>query len=146
MEDPLAFAGAMAACLRPGGRMVICVPLWPSPLTEIPNLPINAPPHHLTWWTTEALRALAEGVGLRVLRAETLPPGRHVAPLLWLHRLLPRRTEGDVYFAHRWSWWLSLLAAGLLVWPLSRWRRAPLPHGAGHVDAFLVAEKPPGAG
>lgn len=142
VEDPRGFAEAMAACLRPGGRLVLCVPLWPSPLTEIPNLPMNAPPHHLSWWTTGALRRLAEVLGLDVLRAETLPPPRHTAPLLWLHRLLVRRTEENLYFAHRWSWWASLVAAALVARPMLAWRRAPLPPRARSIDAFLVARKP----
>ena len=144
VEDIRGFAAAMAACLKPGGRMVVCVPLWPSPLTEIPNLPMNAPPHHLSWWTVGALRRLAEVLGLTVLRAEVLPPPRHAAPLLWLHRLLVRRTEGDLYFAHRWGWWASLALAGLVARPMLSWRRAPLPPRAGAIDAFLVAEKPAG--
>lgn len=81
-------------------------------------------------------------LGLEVLRAETLPPPRHAAPLLWLHRLLLRRTAGDVYFAHRWPWWGSLILASLVVRPMLLWRRAPLPPRARSIDAFRVAVKP----
>jgi len=144
VEDPRAFAEAMASCLKPGGRLVVCVPLWPSPLTEIPNFAMNAPPHHLTWWTTDALRTLAGVLGLDVVRAETLPPPRHAAMIYWLHRLLPRRTRPGLYFAHRWSWWMSLLAAGTVVRPFLRWHRAPMPPRARSIDAFLVAQRPGG--
>ncbi|MFT8245347.1 class I SAM-dependent methyltransferase [Roseomonas sp. BN140053] len=142
VEQPRRFAEDMLRCLRPGGLLVLCVPLWPSPLTETPNLAINAPPHHLSWWNPEALRALAGALGLEVLRADTLPPPRHAAPLFWLHRLLPRRTGGDRYFRHALSWWAALIAAGLVTRPLLRWRGTPLPRGARSIDAFLVARKP----
>lgn len=141
VEDPRRMAEEMVACLRPGGRLVLCVPLWPSVLTEIPNLAMNAPPHHLSWWTPGALRALAEALGLEVLRAETLPPSRHAATLFWMHRLLPLRTAPERYFRHAWSWWAALLLAGLVGRPMLRWRRPPLPKGATPIDAFLVARK-----
>ena len=142
VEDPRAFAEAMTACLRPGGLLILCVPLWPSPMTDIPNLAVNAPPHHLTWWTTDALRTLARVLGLEVLRAETPPPPPHAAPILWLRRLLLLRTREDRYFFHSWSWWLSLVPGGLVALAIMRWRGAPLPPGARPIDAFLVARKP----
>ncbi|MEH3063024.1 MAG: class I SAM-dependent methyltransferase [Methylobacterium radiotolerans] len=49
VADPLGFARALAACVKPGGVVLIGTPLWPSPNTTVPNFVINAPPHHLTW-------------------------------------------------------------------------------------------------
>ena len=50
----------MLRAVRPGGLVIIGVPHHPSPYTGFPNLVLNAPPHHLTWWTERALAALAE--------------------------------------------------------------------------------------
>src|SRR6266567_3186415 len=46
VSDPLGFAFDLVTCLKPGGRLFIAVPGWPSPMTEIPNFVFNAPPHH----------------------------------------------------------------------------------------------------
>jgi SAM-dependent methyltransferase len=66
VATPLAFVAEMLRCLRPGGHLVLAVPSWPSAMTDIPNLAPNGPPHHLTWWTERALRALAERFQLDV--------------------------------------------------------------------------------
>ncbi|WP_426958193.1 class I SAM-dependent methyltransferase [Muricoccus radiodurans] len=148
VEHPRRFAEDMVACLKPGGLLVIGVPLWPSPFTEIPNFPLNAPPHHLTWWNPDALRSLAGVLGLEVVRAEALPPPGTVAAatLFWLRRLLPVRTSGGRYFAHRWSWWLSLLVAGTAARALLRLGNRQAPADAQSIDAYLVARKPPAPG
>ena len=46
--------------------------MWAS-TTDIPNFVFNAPPHHLTWWNEQALRTLAETVGLQIESIEGLP-------------------------------------------------------------------------
>ena len=60
VADPLGFARDLVKCVRPGGRLCIVVPSRTSPLTEIPNFVLNAPPHHLSWWDEGALRAVAD--------------------------------------------------------------------------------------
>ena len=50
VSDPLGFARDLVKCVKPGGRLFIAVPGWPSPITDIPNFVFNAPPHHLSWW------------------------------------------------------------------------------------------------
>lgn len=143
VSDPLRHAELMAQLVRPGGLVILAAPLFPSPLTEIPNLPINMPPHHVTWWNQRAFTALAEEVGLEVVEASALPPSPHQIFFFWMHKLLFRRTYNspdERYFAHRWAWHASLVLAYLGAQAVGRF--LPMPASARPVDAYLVARKP----
>jgi SAM-dependent methyltransferase len=143
VPDPLRHAEQMVRLLKPGGLLILAAPLHPSPLTEIPNLPINMPPHHVTWWNPEAYKALSARLGLEVVEAGTLPPSLHQGLIYWLHRFLARRTKGppnERYIGHNWTWHASILVAYYLARIVTRIK--PLPLGARPVDAFLVARKP----
>ncbi len=63
VEAPAAMFADMVRATRPGGLIIIGVPHVPSALTRIPNFILNAPPHHLTWWTETALLELAARAG-----------------------------------------------------------------------------------
>jgi len=141
VADPLALARAMLACAKPGGLVMLGAPLWPSPMTAIPNFCLNAPPHHLSWWNADAMRALAARLGAAVEEVAILPaaPGQ---PLIhWMGRLAPIRTAPlGPYFRAHWSWHASLLlayAAARIIAPL---RRIP-PDAAPHF-VLLVMRKP----
>lgn len=64
VAEPRALAAGMLRCLRPGGLLILVAPLWPSAITRVPNFVLNAPPHHLTWWSEGAFAALADALGL----------------------------------------------------------------------------------
>lgn len=140
VADPLAFARSMVAALKPGGLLILACPLWPSPLTEIPNLAINAPPHHVSWWTESAFEALAAALDLTVVETRALPPGRASVQiwLSWMARLTWVRLGGR-YYRHRWAWHLNLLIASLLGRAAISFGR--LPPGALPLDVFLCARK-----
>jgi 2-polyprenyl-3-methyl-5-hydroxy-6-metoxy-1,4-benzoquinol methylase len=143
VPDPRRHAELMVRLLKPGGLLILAAPLYPSPLSEIPNLPMNIPPHHVTWWNPSAFAALAAELGLEVIETGTLPPSPHQGLIYWLHRLLMKRTDGpprERFIAHRWSWHLSIA----LAYPLAKiaCRLRTLPPGSRPVDAFLVARKP----
>lgn len=143
VPDPLRHAELMARLLKPGGLLILAAPLHPSPLTEIPNLPINMPPHHVTWWNPTAFSALATRLGLEIVRADVLPASPHQGVIYWLHRMLPVRTDRapkERYIGHRWSWHASLAIAYAVAKVMSRIK--VLPANARPVDAFLVARKP----
>ena len=107
----------------------------------IPNFPINIPPHHLTCWNAEAMRALALALGAEPVAAHTLPPSPHVGRILWMARLCPINAPlNGPWLAARWSWMLSLGVAWLLAFPAS-WLRSS-PPGAEPIDVMLVARKP----
>lgn len=143
VPDPRRHAELMVKLLKPGGLLILAAPLHPSPLTEIPNLPINIPPHHVTWWNPGAFEALAAELGLDVVEASALPPSPHQGTIFWLHKLLLRRTDSaprERYVAHRWSWHASIAIAYALAMIVSRFK--PSPSGTRPVDAYLVARKP----
>src|SRR5439155_4195993 len=139
VAEPLTFAAEMVRCLRPGGRLYVAAPGWPGAMTDIPNFALNAPPHHLSWWTEEALQALAERLGLRVEAVETLPASIHLGLIYWMGRLAPKIT-GDRFFRHSWGWY------GALVWSWLAGRVCNFlfaaPKGARRFELLLVARKP----
>jgi SAM-dependent methyltransferase len=140
VADPVAFATQLVALLRPGGTLIICAPLHPSPLTEIPNFLINAPPHHLTWWCSGAFRALAERIGVEPIEIAEIPPSPHEAIVYWMHRFsLLRAKPGQTerYLAHRWVWHLNLAVS----YVLGRIATSllPPPRGGRSCNLMLVA-------
>ncbi len=142
VADPLGFVRDMLRALRPGGTLILCAPLHPSPLTEIPNNLVNGPPHHLTWWNVGAFGALCAAAGLEPLRIEALAPSPYQAGVFWARRLMPFRTDParGVYYAARRDWSYSLAAAFLLqALPTALFG---LPRDARPVDVFLAARKP----
>ena len=137
--DPVAFASTLSRMVKPGGKLILGVPLWPSPMIRCPNMLINCPPHHLTWWNEGSLKALAGKLELDVVEIKRLPPHRHHA---WFHRMeqLTCVDMSERYFANRPSWHLNMAFA----LPLSLlWGRFwGLPQNAEPIDIMLVARKP----
>jgi SAM-dependent methyltransferase len=139
VADPFGFATAMVSCLKPGGRFILGVPNWPSPLTDIPDFAMNAPPHHLTWWTENALRALCDRLGLNVESVQGLPPGSHDTLIYWMARLSPKLTGKRYFRAHK-GWYLALAWA----WLAGRVADALFtpPEGATPMTLLLSARRP----
>lgn len=137
--DPLAFATTLSRMLKPGGKLILGVPLWPSPMIQCPNMVINCPPHHLTWWNETSLKALADTLGLEVVKIERLPPHRHHAWFRWMEKL----TFVDMserYYSNQLSWHANVafaLPLGLLCG-----RVFGLPKNTEPVDIMLVGRKP----
>ena len=97
LTNPAATFADLVRAVRPGGLVIIGVPHVPSAATRIPNFLINAPPHHLTWWTRSALTALAERNGTSVVAIEQVPWGTQDALGYWAARFSPIRCK-DIYF------------------------------------------------
>jgi SAM-dependent methyltransferase len=108
VADPLAFARALTAALKPGGLLLLGVPCWPSPMVSIPNFVINAPPHHLSWWNESALRVLCARLGVQCRRVDPVPVGSNGRILYWMGRMAPRLGT-DQYFRANLFWHLGLL-------------------------------------
>jgi SAM-dependent methyltransferase len=141
VADPLGFATDMARCLKPGGLLMLGAPVWPSAMTAIPDFVFNAPPHHLSWWSAEAMRALAGRLGLAVEDIRLLPPVAAQPLIHWMGRLSPIKTRPDgPWFAPRRSWYAALAASSAL----GRVAAAllPLPRNAAPMFVLLVARKP----
>lgn len=72
VEDPLSFARALAALVRPGGSLFVSAPnderSWRNAFE-----PLEYPPHHLTRWRSRSIRALARRLDASVV-AEAFEP------------------------------------------------------------------------
>ena len=66
VENPKDFLTAALACLKPEGLLILGVPSAESYVTRIANFVLNAPPHHVTWWTNQALRHMADQFQLSI--------------------------------------------------------------------------------
>jgi len=139
VADPLGMAAAMVRCLRPGGLLVLAMPLRGGLLNQIPNCLLNLPPHHLSWWTAEAAEALAGTLGLQVVRTGPLAACRAHARMAWLIRLLPPALRSGPALRTGWPLLLWLMLAWRLAGPLAA--TLGLPRAALPPDLLLVARK-----
>jgi SAM-dependent methyltransferase len=139
VASPKQFVARMAACLRPGGRLAIAAPGWPGAVTDIPNFILNAPPHHLTWWTPAALRAVAESCGLIVESADWLPPGGRFGLIFWMAKAVPRLRD-QRFFSARWRSFFALNWSWLVGRVCHSFR--DLPRDPRAFEVMLVARKP----
>ena len=126
VAEPLAFARKLGELLKPGGILILSAPLHPSPQIDIPNYLLNFPPHHLTWWTASAFKALADALAMQAISIAELPYSPHEALAYWMHRFSFKKVSKHRpvrYFSHRWSVYLSLLLSYFLatlaakIWP-----------------------------
>ena len=139
LEKPAATFADLVRAVRPGGLVIVGVPHVPSAATRIPNFLINAPPHHLTWWTRPALAALAERNGTSVVAIEQVPWGTQDAFVYWTARFSPIRCK-DIYFKNRVSWHLSVLLGMIAARLMHSLRRVPKAKDEG-ASLLLVARK-----
>ena len=140
VDDPMSFLSDMVRAAKPGGRVIVAVPHVPSAHTRIPNYLVNAVPHHLTWWTRDALLVAAERVGLRDGAVEPVPWCEVDALVYWMERCSAVKCR-EVHYRHRWSWHISaaLALAGALVMR----RMVPVaPPGGEGASLMLVARTP----
>lgn len=100
--DPYQTVSSIHKLLKPGGKFFLSVPgrqRWP----RFFHPEVDAPPHHLTLWTEEALKKLLERAGFRVfyVRAKPLQVedfGFHLK--LWLYGIF-RNRRSTVVGVHR---------------------------------------------
>lgn len=74
VEDPESFLAEAARRVAPGGRLIVTTPDMDGYMAHSPNHVLNYPPHHLSWWTADAIAALmaANGFGNPVVWKEPL--------------------------------------------------------------------------
>ncbi|MGH6849803.1 MAG: class I SAM-dependent methyltransferase [Methylocella sp.] len=117
VKAPAALFAQMVQAAKPGGLIFVGVPHVPSALTRIPNFVMNAPPHHLTWWTKSALVELAKGANAVIDDIARVPWGSNDSLIYWVGRCTPVKCTGP-YFRGAWSWHAAA-ALGLLGGPLA---------------------------
>ena len=72
IPDPHDFLGAAIQLVRPGGRLLLCVPNNDSFLRHQWNL-LDMPPHHMTQWTAESFKSLEHVFPVKLIAAHTEP-------------------------------------------------------------------------
>jgi SAM-dependent methyltransferase len=112
VENPVTLFTEMVQAARPGGLVIVSVPHVPSAPMRIPNFLINAPPHHLTWWTRSALAALAARCSTEVEAIDTMGWDQADSLMYWIERCSLIRCK-DRYYSKS-PLWLSSEVVGYL--------------------------------
>jgi 2-polyprenyl-3-methyl-5-hydroxy-6-metoxy-1,4-benzoquinol methylase len=144
VSDPKALFGEIMRAVKPGGLVCVSAPHVPSATTRIPNFLINAPPHHLTWWTKNALIELAKSAGAVVESVEKVPWGKAESLAYWMARCSPLKCA-DIYYRGRMKWYLAMgvsFVFGTLAFRLLGRPRKMNDEGAA---LLLFARRPAGA-
>jgi SAM-dependent methyltransferase len=141
VRDPKALFAEIVQATKPGGLICIGVPHVPSALTRIPNFLINAPPHHLTWWTKAALIELARGAGAIVESVENAPWGKGDGRLYWTARCSPIQCT-DVHFRGAAAWHAAALIGHALGAVAFRLFGAPKPGADEGGGLLMIARRP----
>jgi len=137
VSDPARFVQDMSALACAGGRVVIGVPDAGSYVADLPDFMLNAPPHHLTWWTEAALCSVMEQAGLRVCAVHRFEVEPWERQLWWMAKLarLTRRGAAAKFGAqlrrHK-------VASYIGSWAL---QKIPIPKAARGATLLMVGEK-----
>lgn len=134
VAHPEAFLADLAGLTAPGGRIAIGVPDAGSYVAGLPDFVLNAPPHHVSWWTETALRALFEGAGLKVLAAERFPVEPWERQIWWMAKLAGR--DGRRRFGRQLRTRKVLAYIGSLGLQV-----LPVPKAARGATLFMVGER-----
>jgi hypothetical protein len=113
VRDPKALLADIVRATKPGGLIFIGVPHVPSALTRIPNFLISALPHHLTWWSRDALAELARSAGAIVESIERVPWGSGDSPIYWIERCSPIKCS-DVHYRGGLKWHAAAMIGHVL--------------------------------
>ncbi len=140
VSKPARLFAEMVQAAKPGGMIFASVPHIPSAMTRIPNFIMNAPPHHLSWWTEPALAELAKGAGAIIESIEPIAWGQSDALIYWIDRSTPIRCNGEYY---RGSWiWHTSAALGLIGGAIGCWL-AGVPSAGGEGSGLLLTARRP---
>jgi SAM-dependent methyltransferase len=141
VEQPARMFGQMVQAVKPGGLVIAGVPHAPSAATRIPNFLINAPPHHLSWWSEKALETLAMREELSVEAIHVIGWSDLESIIYWIERCSFLRCK-DAYFKHAWMWHLSALTGFALGSLLNKVMGPPKRARDEGSGLLLVARKP----
>lgn len=97
VPDPRKFIGLAIEMLKPGGKLVFCVPNADSIFQYHPNLLLDQPPHHLYRWSVRSFKALEQ---LFPIQLETVL----LEPLATYHILLYVECMTYRYSSKSWLW------------------------------------------
>ena len=137
---PLSLFADMVRAARPGGLVIASVPHIPSAMLRIPNFLMNAPPHHLTWWTRDSLAALAAAASTEVEAIEIVDWDADDSIMYWIEACSPIRCK-DEFFRRSLAWHAATVASFVAGTVLHRLKRVPAGRDEG-ASLLLVARRP----
>lgn len=96
IADVKSFIQAKLDCLKPGGKLVVCVPNNGAFIKDAKWNVLNMPPHHMGLWKEESLRKLADCFNMKVadIRFEPLEKRHfHWYRKVWESKYLPKENS-----------------------------------------------------
>ena len=139
--DPKALFAEIVRAATPGGLICVGVPHIKSALTRIPNFLLNAPPHHLTWWSAAALRELARSAGAVVETVEPMPWSGGDSGVYWIERCSPIKCR-DIHFRGALAWHAASFLGSALGLIAAKMFRPPKPGADEGAGLLLIARRP----
>lgn len=87
VSEPDIFLDKMVSLAKTGGRIAIGVPDADSYVRDLPDFMLNAPPHHVTWWTEASLRSLMDRHNAKIVAIERFQVEPWEKQLWWMAKL-----------------------------------------------------------
>jgi SAM-dependent methyltransferase len=141
VRDPATLFKELVRAAKPGGLICVGAPGVPSALSRVPNFLVNAPPHHLTWWTKSAFESLANSAGVVVEGVENAPWGESDAMMYWISRCSPIKCT-DVFYRGGAKWHLASLTGHVGGYFASKLFGAPRNPNDEGASLVLFARRP----
>ena len=137
VRDPDTFVKQLTELACSDGRVAIGVPDAGSYVADLPDFMLNAPPHHLTWWTQTALQATMEAAGLRIIGTHRFGVESWERQLWWMAKLARIARPG-----HLGRFGASLRARKVSSYLGSRvLQKLPIPKSARGSTLLMIGEK-----
>lgn len=67
VADIKSFIESSLKCLKPNGILIYSVPSADSFVSLAPNVILNMPPHHISWWSDKALHNISDIFGIQLI-------------------------------------------------------------------------------
>lgn len=92
-DDPIGFVRSFTRWLKPGGSLIISTPDANGPIKNFPDALTEIPPHHVTQWTVDTMKAMMGQLNFSVfaIQHEPLPDflWDSYLPVLWDDAIWP---------------------------------------------------------
>lgn len=113
LEDPWSFGAKLRCHLRTGGMLILTTPDADGPIRHFTTSHTDLPPHHVSRWNADAIRAFGAQFGFKVRRIlrEPLPNyvWRYYLPAMIRNSAIPEPVKVRLLAANRVERFLGLL-------------------------------------
>jgi 2-polyprenyl-3-methyl-5-hydroxy-6-metoxy-1,4-benzoquinol methylase len=135
--EPEIFLSRAALCVQPGGIIIVSTPDMDGPMGHAVNQELNYPPHHLTWWSADAMCSLLRAQGFEIVTVWREPLQRVHFHVLLKGLVNPRRQK-HFDFSVKFYFKRAILSLVRHLIP-STWRE--IPFIGGHT-VMVIARRP----